>query len=106
ILEVPGGVGMGVHYLCTLQDSLSLRSRIGPGRRIVIVGGGYIGLEVAATAATAGAIVTVLETEERVMSRITSASVSDFFAAAHRRHGVEIECNARVVGFEAGERLE
>src|SRR5207302_8987458 len=47
ILEVPGGVGMAVHYLCTLQDSLSLRSRIGSGQRIVIVGGGYIGLEVA-----------------------------------------------------------
>jgi 3-phenylpropionate/trans-cinnamate dioxygenase ferredoxin reductase subunit len=105
-LRVAGGTGTGVHYLCTLADSLSLRSKIGPGRRVVIVGGGYIGLEVAATAATAGAIVTVLETEERVLSRVTSVAVSDFFAAAHRRHCVEIECNAHVMAFEAGERLE
>ena len=106
VLEVPGGRGPGVHYLRTLQDALSLRSTLGPGRRIAIVGGGYIGLEVAATAATAGAVVTVLETEDRVMGRVTSAPVSDFFTAVHQQHGVAIECNARVLGFQAGERLD
>lgn len=106
VLEVPGALGNGVHYLRTLQDSLSLRAKLGPGRRVAIVGGGYIGLEVAATAAAAGAIVTVLEAEERIMARVTSAAVSEFFAAAHHRHGVTIECNTRVTGFHAGERLE
>ncbi len=106
MLEVPGGNGTGVHYLRTLRDALSLRSALGPGRRIAIVGGGYIGLEVAATAATGGAMVSVLEAEGEIMGRVTSTAVSDFFAAAHRRHGVSIECNAQVLGFEAGERLD
>jgi 3-phenylpropionate/trans-cinnamate dioxygenase ferredoxin reductase subunit len=105
-LQVPGGVGIGVHYLCTLADSLSLRSKIGPGRRVVIVGGGYIGLEVAATAATAGALVTVLETEERVLSRVTSVPGVRLLCGCPSTHGVEIECNAQVIAFEAGERLE
>ncbi|MEP6655664.1 MAG: FAD-dependent oxidoreductase [Betaproteobacteria bacterium] len=106
VLDIAGARGTGVHYLRTLQDSLSLRSKLAPGQRVAVVGGGYIGLEVAATAAIAGAIVTVLEAEDRIMSRVTSAVVSDFFTAVHHRHGVAIECNARVVGFHGGERLE
>jgi 3-phenylpropionate/trans-cinnamate dioxygenase ferredoxin reductase subunit len=106
VLNVPGADGSGVHYLRTLQDSLGLRARLEPGRKVAIIGGGYIGLEVAATAASAGAVVTVLEAENRIMPRVTSAPVSQFFADVHHRYGVTIECNARILGFHAGERLE
>ena len=60
-LDVPGGSLPGIHYLRSLDDSDRLRAELVVGRRIVIVGGGYIGLEVAATAAKMGAQVTVLE---------------------------------------------
>jgi 3-phenylpropionate/trans-cinnamate dioxygenase ferredoxin reductase component len=105
-LELPGSRGSDVHYLRTVQDAFRLRAKIEVGRRIVIVGGGYIGLEVAAVVSSAGASVTVLETEDRLMSRVTSRGISDFFAASHRAHGVVIQYDAEVRAFEGGERLE
>jgi 3-phenylpropionate/trans-cinnamate dioxygenase ferredoxin reductase subunit len=106
VLQVPGSRGADIHYLRTVQDALRLRAQIAPGRRIAIVGGGYIGLEVAAIACAGGAVVSVLEAENRVLGRVTTSAVSEFFAAAHRAHGVAIRCNERVTAFEAGERLE
>ena len=106
VLELPGGRTSDVHYLRTIQDALRLRSKIQRGRRIVIVGGGYVGLEVAAIASAAGAHVTVLEAQDRVLGRVTSECVSNFFVDAHRKHGVEVHCGVEVLGFEAGERLE
>lgn len=105
-LDVAGGMGPGIHYLRTLQDSLRLREALAPGKRVVIVGGGYVGLEVAATAATAGARVRVLEVDDRVLCRVTTAGVSDFFASAHRARGVDIRCGSRVIAFEGTDRLE
>lgn len=105
-LEVPGSNGPGIHYLRTLQDSLRLREALAAGKRVVIVGGGYVGLEVAATAASAGARVRVLEVDDRVLRRVTTSTISDFFTAAHRAHGVDIRCSARVVAFEGTDRLE
>jgi len=105
-LELPGSQRSDVHYLRTVQDAFRLRAKIQAGRRIAVVGGGYIGLEVAAVARAAGAHVTVLETEDRLMSRVTSGAVSEFFDAAHRAQGVVIKCDADVVAFEGGERLE
>src|ERR1700687_2724539 len=104
-LHVPGSDGPGIHYLKTLDDSLRLRAVIAAGKRIVVVGGGYIGLEVAATAATAGARVSVLEVGERVLGRVTTESLSSFVEEKHRERGVEINCGARVVSFEGGDRL-
>ena len=104
-LDLPGALGADIHYLRTVQDAMRLRGRLGPGRRLVIVGGGYIGLEVAATAAASGASVTVLETSARVMNRVTTLTVSNFFTDAHRSRGVEIRCESRVLGFEGAERL-
>ena len=66
------------------------------GRRAVIVGGGYIGLEVAATCREAGLEVTVVEAADRVMNRVVSPVVSQFYEAEHARHGVQILCSARV----------
>ena len=67
---------------------------------MVIVGGGYIGLEVAATARELGLEVTVLEMADRVMNRVTCCEISSFYEAEHARHGVRIVCNARVQAFE------
>lgn len=105
-LAAPGSGGPGIHYLRTLQDCLRLREALDPGRRIVIVGGGYIGLEVAATAAGAGARVRVLELDDRVLRRVTTPRISEFFTQAHRAHGVDIRCGSRVLGFEGTDRLE
>ena len=95
-LPVPGADLEGVHYLRTIADAERIRAACVHGGRLLIVGGGYIGLEVAATAHELGMQVTVLEMAERLMSRVTCPEVSAFYAAEHTRHGVRIRCNERV----------
>jgi len=95
-LQIPGAGLEGVHYLRTALDADRIRAGCGRGGRLLIVGGGYIGLEVAATARELGMEVTVLEMAERVMNRVTCPEVSAFYAAEHARHGVHIHCNERV----------
>ncbi|MBV8144182.1 MAG: FAD-dependent oxidoreductase [Gammaproteobacteria bacterium] len=92
-LLAPGRELGGVHYLRTLVDADRIRAECAAGGRLVIIGGGYIGLEVAATARERGMEVTVLEMAPRVMSRVTSPEVSAFYEAEHARHGVRIRCN-------------
>jgi len=87
-LPVPGG-GLA-HALRTRADADRLRLALGPGKRLVLVGGGYIGLEIAASARALGAHVTVLEREARLLPRVASAALADFFLAHHRAEGVEI----------------
>jgi 3-phenylpropionate/trans-cinnamate dioxygenase ferredoxin reductase subunit len=96
VLDLPGAELAGVHYLRTFADVDRLRGEVAPGRRAVIVGGGYIGLEVAATCREAGLQVTVLEAADRVMNRVVSPVVSAFYEAEHARRGVDILCNARL----------
>ena len=105
-LNIPGGELDGIHYLRSLADADSLREELAPGRRIVIVGGGYIGLEVAAIAAGAGAKVTVLEAQDRVMARVVSASVAEWLTALHRESGVRVEVGAQIKAFEGRRRVE
>ena len=105
-LDLPGSRHSDVHYLNSVQDALRLRAKISADRHIVVVGGGYIGLEVAAVANVLGARVTVLEREDRLLSRVTSPGISDFFAEAHRARGVSIHYAADVTAFSGGERLE
>jgi 3-phenylpropionate/trans-cinnamate dioxygenase ferredoxin reductase subunit len=95
-LPLPGAELAGVHYLRSVADVDRLRTELAVGRRAVIVGGGYIGLEVAATCREAGLEVTVLEAADRVMNRVASPEVSRFYQAEHARHGVQVVCNARV----------
>jgi 3-phenylpropionate/trans-cinnamate dioxygenase ferredoxin reductase component len=95
-LPVPGAQLRGVHFLRTLADVEAIRSELLGARRLVIVGGGYIGLEVAATCRELGLETTVLEMADRAMNRVTCAEVSAFFQAEHARHGVSILCNTRV----------
>jgi len=96
LLPVPGAELVGVHYLRTAADVDSLRTEFQAGRHAVVVGGGYIGLEVAATCRDSGLDVTVVEAEGRVMSRVVAPALSSFYEAEHARHGVRILCGARV----------
>ncbi|MEO8019076.1 MAG: FAD-dependent oxidoreductase [Pseudomonadota bacterium] len=104
LLTVPGATLAGVHYLRTFADVDRLRAELSPGRRAVIIGGGYIGLEVAATCCEAGLDVTVLEAADRVMNRVVAPLVSQFYEAEHARHGVKIHCNVRLHSLIGGEK--
>ncbi|HVN46388.1 MAG TPA: FAD-dependent oxidoreductase [Steroidobacteraceae bacterium] len=95
-LTVPGHDLAGIHYLRTLADADRIRGECAARGRLVIIGGGYIGLEVAATARELGMEVTVLEMAPRLMSRVTCPEVSAFYEAEHTRHGVHIRCNELV----------
>jgi 3-phenylpropionate/trans-cinnamate dioxygenase ferredoxin reductase component len=95
-LLAPGAELAGVHMLRTIADVDRIRAAAAAGARLVIIGGGYIGLEVAATARELGMEVTVLEMAGRVMARVTCPEISAFYEAEHARAGVRIHCNARV----------
>ena len=89
-LSVPGATLAGVHYLRTLDDSEALGAALRPGTRVVIIGGGWIGLETAAAARTAGASVTVLEQAELPLLRVLGPQLASVFAALHVEHGVRL----------------
>src|SRR5579863_1665226 len=95
-LAAPGADLEGVYFLRTIADVERIRAEWVPGKRLVIVGGGYIGLEVAATAREFGLEVTVLEMADRVMNRVVCPELSAFYESAHARHGVRILCNSKV----------
>ncbi len=99
LIRVPGAELAGVYYLRSVADVERLRPELVAGRRCVIVGGGYIGLEAAATCRELGVDVTVLDAADRVMSRVVSPWVSRFYEAEHARHGVRILCDAKVSAF-------
>ncbi|MGM4929593.1 NAD(P)/FAD-dependent oxidoreductase [Tardiphaga sp. 619_E2_N8_5] len=88
-----------VHCLRTIDDAGRLKREFGYRRRLVIIGGGYIGLEVAAVAARAGMEVTVLEASSRLLSRVTSEPVSAFYARVHREEGVDVKLGAAVADY-------
>jgi 3-phenylpropionate/trans-cinnamate dioxygenase ferredoxin reductase subunit len=88
------------HYLRTLADVDRIRRRFVPGAKLVIVGGGYVGLEVAAVGVKAGLSVVVLEAAERVLARVTAPRVSSFYEQVHRDAGVDLRVGVQVDGFE------
>ena len=99
-LPVPGVDLPGVFSLRRIDDVRRLRPALDLARRVAIVGGGYIGLEVAAAMRSEGREVTVIETEARVMKRVTGADMSAFFEAKHRVRGVDIRLGARLTAIE------
>jgi len=104
-LPVPGARLNGVFSLRKIDDVRALRGPMDAARHIVIVGGGYIGLEVAAVARSEGREVTVLEAEERVMKRVTSPVISQFMQDFHRSRGVDIRLGARLAAIEGGAKV-
>ncbi len=92
--------GAPVSYLRTLDDAVALKQELREGRRIAIVGAGWIGLEVAAAARAAGADVTVLESAEAPLLRVLGPEVASIFADLHRRHGVDLRTSATITAIE------
>ncbi|MEE4361799.1 MAG: FAD-dependent oxidoreductase [Pseudomonadales bacterium] len=93
-LKLPGIDLPGVFYLRTIEDVDAIRDSLGAGKRMVVVGGGYIGLEVAAVARKLGLEVTVLEMEERILQRVTTPAMSAYYTRVHEDHGVVIRTRA------------
>ncbi|MHA4851190.1 NAD(P)/FAD-dependent oxidoreductase [Rhodococcus sp. MSC1_016] len=89
-----------LHYLRTRTDADALRDELRPQRSVVIIGAGYIGLEVAAAAVRIGMTVTVLEAASRVLARVTAQPISEYYEAVHREAGVNILTNCMVEGLE------
>lgn len=98
-LQAPGADLSNIHYLRTLKDSDTLRSILSIDGRILVVGAGYIGLEVAAVARAAGREVTVLEIADRVLARVACKAVSDFYETLHRSHGVDLRLSTGLEAF-------
>jgi 3-phenylpropionate/trans-cinnamate dioxygenase ferredoxin reductase subunit len=89
-LAVPGADLAGICYLRDLGHALELRERLAGAQRVLVVGGGFIGLEAAAAATARGKTVTVVEAADRLIGRVVAPEVSEFYAAAHRRRGVRV----------------
>jgi 3-phenylpropionate/trans-cinnamate dioxygenase ferredoxin reductase subunit len=104
-LEVPGAALRGVHYLRTIADADAITADLRPGARVLLVGAGYIGLEVAAVLRQRGFAVTVLEALERVLSRVASPEISAFYDACHRAAGVELHYGTAVKALHGTERV-
>jgi 3-phenylpropionate/trans-cinnamate dioxygenase ferredoxin reductase subunit len=95
-LHLPGAELEGVLYLRTIEDSDRLRAAFQPGRRVVFVGGGWIGLEAASAAVEAGCAVTVLEALEIPLVRVLGPKIATVFADLHREKGVDLRTSVEV----------
>ncbi|MGC8535853.1 MAG: NAD(P)/FAD-dependent oxidoreductase [Rhizomicrobium sp.] len=104
-IKVPGAELAGVHYLRSIADVDLLRSVLIPGKKLAVIGGGYIGLEVAAVAIKLGLEVTVFEALDRLMARAVSPVLSEFYLAEHRNAGVKFQLKTGVEGFVGGGHL-
>lgn len=102
-LPVPGIDLPGVFELRTAADSDRIKAALRPGVRLAVVGGGYVGLEVAASARALGASVTVIEREARLLARVASPPLSAFFLRVHTAKGVDVRLGATVAGLTAGD---
>ena len=100
LLTIPGADLPGIHVVRGIADVDGIRASFTPGKRLVIVGGGYIGLEVAAVARKAGLGVTVLESAPRVLQRVTAPEMSAFYEQVHRDAGVDVRTGVQIAGFE------
>lgn len=100
-LPIPGADAGGVFYLRNVADASALRGRLPSARKVVVVGGGFIGLEAAASARKFGCDVTVLELAPRLIGRAVGVPTSDFYLEAMRRRGIKVILDARLERIEA-----
>lgn len=105
-LSLPGADLPGIASLRSIADVEAIRARFSPGKSLVVVGGGYIGLELAAVAVKLGLSVTVLEQAPRLMMRGVGPVVSSFYERLHREEGVAVHTGVAVQGFEGEGRVE
>jgi 3-phenylpropionate/trans-cinnamate dioxygenase ferredoxin reductase subunit len=99
-LNVPGSDKKGLYYLRDLDDASALKQQLKENKKLVIVGAGYIGLEVASVAASLGVEVTVIEMASRVMSRTVDPIISSYYQKLHESHGVKIHLDNGLKEFE------
>lgn len=103
-LTVPGAEHLkGLHELRSISDAEGLKGVLEHGKRLAIIGGGYVGLEVAASARACGADVVVVERESRVLARVACEPLSSFFQHYHQARGVEIVTGAQIEALSEGE---
>lgn len=105
-LELPGADLDGIHYLRSIADVDAIMASLTRSARIVLIGAGYIGLEVAAVLRQRGLGVTVLEAAERVMSRVVCPTVSAYYHRRHVQAGVEIRYGVEIRAFRGRRRVE
>lgn len=105
-LNIPKADLGNIFYLRTLQDALDIKKIIQPNMKAVIIGGGYIGLEMAASLVQKNLKVTVLEAESRVLQRVTSPEISTFVTRYHNENGVKIALNKRTVAFSGNTTVQ
>ena len=84
-----GGDLAGVFTIRGVADADAIAPLLEPGKRMLVIGGGYIGLEAAAVARTKGMEVTIIEVAERILQRVAAPPTADYFRALHRKHGVD-----------------
>ena len=101
----PDGLG-GVHYLRTLGEAERLAAELEPGKRLVVIGGGFIGLEVASSALKRGLAVTVVEREKALLDRALPAPIAARVAALHEEHGVTLRLGVPVAGIHGNGRVK
>ena len=104
-LDLPGADLAGVFYLRDIADSLAIREALVPGAKLVVIGGGYIGLEVAASARKRGCEATIVEVADRIMNRVVAPEMSAHFAAVHTAAGVDIRTETAPASIEGGDRV-
>lgn len=91
---------VGLHYLRKMDDCVALRRQVGPGTRLLVLGAGFLGLEIAATARSRGASVTVIETQSRILMRGVPEPIANVIAERHRAKGVDVQCGLKVSRIE------
>ena len=101
LLPMTNADAKNLFYLRKITDVLEIHSQLDSVKDIVLIGGGYIGLEVASAMIELGANVTILEAEERILKRVTSPELSAFYQSIHEAKGVKVICNSRVSGLLA-----
>lgn len=105
-LPISGADLPGVHYLRTLGDVAALQNTMRRAQNVCLIGGGYVGLEFASVARKAGLKVTVLEAADRLLQRVTTPEMSEYFADLHRSHGVEVCVGARIQEIQGAHQVE
>ena len=106
LLDTPGIDLDGIHYLRNIDDADQIRSKMSAGKRMVVIGAGYIGLEVASVAVKQGLDVTVIEMQDRVMSRVVSPELSNFYQQVHLKNGVNLLFNRSAKAFSGKDKVD
>lgn len=105
-LRVPGSDLAGVHYLRTVADSRAIRDELANAERVAVVGMGFIGAEIAASARTLGKQVTTIEAIDLPLAPALGSEVAERIVGIHRAHGVEVLASEKVAGFEGNGRVQ